>query len=81
MQQTTRDYFSRVELVWLQGVAIISKTFFACRIGLTDGYAELDLPILDICLSFKACIQCALLPLAVIERGCSIAPIVLKTVS
>jgi hypothetical protein len=37
MQQTTRDYFSRVELVWLQGVAIISKTFFACRIGLTEG--------------------------------------------
>jgi hypothetical protein len=28
MQQTTRDCPSRVELVWLQGAAIVSKTFF-----------------------------------------------------
>ena len=27
MQQTTRDYLWRVELVWLQGAAIVSKTF------------------------------------------------------
>jgi hypothetical protein len=77
MQQTTRDYSSGVELVLLGGVPI---TVFACRFGLTDGYANLDLPILDIRLSFKACIQCALLPLTVIESRCSIGPIVLKTV-
>jgi hypothetical protein len=51
------------------------------RIGLTDGYAELDLPFLHICPSFKACTQYALVALTVIERGCSIRPIVLKTVS
>jgi hypothetical protein len=27
MQQTTRDYPSRVELAWLQGAAIVSKTY------------------------------------------------------
>jgi len=70
MQQTTRDYSSRVELVLLGAI-----TVFACRFGLTDGYANLDLLILDIRLSFKACIQCALLPLTVIECRCSIGPI------
>jgi len=53
MQQTTRDYLSRVELVWLQGAAIVGN----------------------------ACIQYALLPPTAIERGCSMEPIMLKTVS
>jgi hypothetical protein len=34
MQQTTRDYPSRVELVWLQGAAIVSKTFSRAASGL-----------------------------------------------
>jgi hypothetical protein len=33
MQQTTRDYPSRVELVWLQGAAIVSKDFWRAASG------------------------------------------------